>query len=61
MGLSNLDLANIQKEIVKTTTALAAARKVLPSLTAQKGTKQESVNNVKLLWADWNDNKAAPY
>jgi hypothetical protein len=61
MGLSNLDIANIQKEIVTATTALAAARKVLPSLNTQASAKQESANNVKLLWADWNDYKAAPY
>lgn len=61
MGFSNLDLANIAKEIATVTTAAAAAKAALPVLAAASAAKSDSAGTTTLLWTSANDNKAVPY
>lgn len=61
MELSNLDLANIQKEIDTATSALKAAQAALPTIAAAALAKQLSSDNTKMLWTESNDNRVLPY
>jgi hypothetical protein len=58
---SNLDLANIAKEMGVSGTALSAAKAILPALGIQLEAKKESSSTTTLLWTDSNDNRVFPY